>query len=215
MPKPRKPSLFVLEKTMKIFCEGQKTEPNYINGYLLDRGADNRQTVIRVEKTNKNTPVQLVEAAIASKNSEEAIDGDIFWVVYDREGASKYPDELHEKARKLAESNGISIALSNVCFDYWILLHFIETDAPYADFTDLKKTSALNDEYKKRTGSSYEKASPDIYNVAKAGITRARTRATRLNSEGRRNAARGRDKQHHINPYMGMVDLLNSIDEFK
>ncbi|NML13237.1 RloB domain-containing protein [Sphingobium sp. AR-3-1] len=214
MPKPRKPATQIPEKTMKIFCEGEKTEPNYINSYLDHIGSTNQQSVVRVEKTRKNTPVQLVEAAINAKNNPATLPDDIFWVVYDRENVAKYTDALHAKARKMADQKGINIALSNVCFEYWILLHLVDTQAPYSDFKDLKKTSALNAEFKKLDCDNYEKSSATIFDIVKHGLDNARTRAVRLNAAGKQNAQHGRDQDHQINPYMGMVDLLDDIDNF-
>jgi len=60
----------------------------------------------------KNTPVQLVEAAIEFKDSPRSIDGDQFWVVYDRESIAKYSRDLHLKAWQKADSNDINIALA-------------------------------------------------------------------------------------------------------
>lgn len=215
MPKPRKPATLVPDKTMKIFCEGAKTEPNYINGYLLHIGSSNRQSVVRVEKTRKNTPVQLVETAIAAKNDSKTLPDDIFWVVYDRENVSKYSDALHAKARKMADQKQINVALSNVCFEYWILIHLVDTQAPYSSFADLKKNSLLNTELKKLGCVSYEKSISEIFDLVKHGLDSARTRANRINTSGKNNAGQGRDQEHHINPYVGVVELLNAIDQFQ
>ena len=68
MPKPRKPSTLKPLKTLRIFCEGEKTEPNYLNGYISSLADKARKSVVAVQKTRKNTPVQLVEEAIKSKN---------------------------------------------------------------------------------------------------------------------------------------------------
>jgi hypothetical protein len=200
---------------MKIFCEGEKTEPNYINGYLEYIGSSSRRSVVQVEKTRKNTPVQLVEAAIEAKSSKSTLPDDEFWVVYDREGVAKYSDALHEKARQAAEKSGVSVALSNVCFEYWILLHLVDTQAPFSCYDDLKKVSSLNEEIRKRTGGSYEKNSATIFSVVKDSVDTARKRAARLNAAGKENANRGRDEEHHINPFMGVVKLLDAIDAFE
>lgn len=214
MPKVRKPSTRLPDRTLKIFCEGEKTEPNYINAYLLHIGSNHSQSVVRVEKTRKNTPIQLVEAAINAKGSRTTLPGDIFWVVYDRENVAKYSDALHAKARDMADRKGIKVALSNICFEYWILLHFVDTQAPYADFDDLKKNSSLNTEMKKLGQESYEKSSAMIFDIVKHGLSLARERADRLNTAGKQNAAVGRDQDYRINPYNGVVDLLNAIDAF-
>lgn len=215
MPKPRKSRSLIPEKTMKIFCEGAKTEPLYINGYLQMLENSKRKTVITVEKSNKNTPVQLVEAAIRAKTSRDALPDDEFWVVYDREGISKYPDPLHEKARQKASGKNINVALSNICFEYWLLIHLIDTQAPYSCYDELRKKSPLNAEIEKLTGDDYDKSSSKIFNMIKEKIPQARARGAKLNKDGRDRADNNRNKDHHINPYMGMVDLLDAIDKFR
>lgn len=45
-----------LKPVFKIFCEGEKTEPLYIKGYINYFHSDQRRIIV-VEKTEKNTPV--------------------------------------------------------------------------------------------------------------------------------------------------------------
>jgi len=100
MPKKRKGNTRTVKPVMHIFCEGDKTEPNYINGYLKSVHQGNRRLkIVVVEKTRKNTPVQLVDEALEAKKNKSTPDGDVFWVVYDRESVAKYDNELHKKVR--------------------------------------------------------------------------------------------------------------------
>lgn len=214
MPKKRKPSRLKPFKTLSIFCEGQSTEPNYLNGYIATLDNSSRKSVIEVEKTRKNTAVQLVEEAIAKKKSSTSLPDDEFWVVYDRESVGKYSDALHAKARAKANKEGIKIALCNVCFEYWLLIHLVDTDAPYSSYDDLIQTSAFRAEMKAQCGCVYEKSTKTIFDLLRPYVAKARTRATRLNAKGRESVAVGRDQEHHINPYVGIVDLLNAIDAF-
>ncbi|MDN3645206.1 RloB family protein [Pontixanthobacter aestiaquae] len=214
MPKRRKPSNLVPEKTMRIFCEGEKTEPIYVNGYLQNSVNSGRKSVIRIEKTRKNTPIQLVEAAISAKQSPNSLPDDEFWVVYDREAVSKYSHVLHSEARQKAVGQGINIALSNVCFEYWLLLHLIDTQAPYSSHTNLRTTSPFLDEFKLQTGKDYGKSSAETFSLLREWIPLARERAKRLNQNGHDNAVSPKNAQHHINPYVGVVDLLDAIDDF-
>lgn len=214
MPKPRKPSKLKPLKTLKIFCEGEKTEPNYLKGYIATLDNETRKSVVEIEKTRKNTAVQLVEEAIKAKKSSQSLPEDEFWVVYDRESVAKYPDELHAKAFDKANNSGVHVAICNVCFEYWLLLHFVSTDAPYQTYEDLRKNSALNDEVRKVCGCDYDKSSASIFAAIKDRVSDARERGRRLNERGKESAEKGKDKTYHINPYVGMVDLLQAIDDF-
>lgn len=213
MPKPRKPSKLKPLKTLKIFCEGEKTEPNYLKGYIATLDNEARKSVVLIEKTKKNTPIQLVEEAIKAKKSPQSLDEDEFWVVYDRESVAKYSDENHSKAFDKAKRARIHVALCNVCFEYWILLHFLDTDAPYSSYDDLRANSILNEEFRIAGGRNYEKSSASLFASIRDRVSIARERGKRLNDRGERSAHSGRDKPYHINPYVGIVALLQAIDD--
>ena len=214
MPKKRKPSLLKPLRTLRIFCEGECTEPNYLKGYIATLDNSARKSVVEIQKTRKNTAVQLIEEAISMKKSSGSLPDDEFWVVYDRESVGKYSDDIHAKARARAEKTGINIALCNVCFEYWLLIHLVDTDAPFGSYADLIGTSALRAQMKEKCGCDYEKSGRSIFELLKQYLPDARARAKRLNAKGRESAEAGREQPHHINPYVGVVDLLDAIDAF-
>lgn len=215
MPKKRKQDNLKPLKTLRIFCEGEKTEPFYINGYIYSISVGDRKTVISIEPTRKNTPKQLVDEAIKLKRSKVSLPEDEFWVVYDREAPSKYPDALHMAAWRKAVQNNINVSLSNVCFEYWLLIHLVDTHAPYSCFDELRKHSLLNEKIKELCGKPYEKTESSIFQILKDRVPLARERAKKLNAEFRKSAAPGRNMPFHMNPYVGVVDLLDAIDGFK
>jgi hypothetical protein len=214
MPKPRKPAQLRPLKTMRIFCEGAKTEPSYLNAYLDSIGRDNRQSVIEVEPTPKTTAVQLVGEAIKFLGSANCTPDDEVWVVYDRESVSKYSNALHARAYSQAGRAGVNVALTNVCFEYWLLLHLMQTDAPYSSYDNLITTSPFRREFKKASGVDYSKSDYAVFDILKPGLKAARARAKRINAEGVTCAAAGADKPYHVNPFVGVVQLLDAIDEF-
>lgn len=200
---------------MHIYCEGEKTEPNYLGGYLAQIKDGRLRSVITIEPTRKNTPVQLVEEAIAHMRSPETPKGDEFWVVYDRESAAKYPDEFHDRAFVMARHNNVNIALSNICFEQWILMHFTDSSASYPCYNDLIRDSQLKALFRKETGKDYEKASTTIYSFLADRVGDARKRAEKLNAAALAAAQGGRTRPHHLSPYTDVPNLLKAIDEFK
>ncbi|WP_283189309.1 RloB family protein [Pseudomonas sp. PMCC200344] len=214
MPKVRNSSSRTLPKKMHIYCEGAKTEPNYLNGYISDIEDKALRHVVIVEKTRKNTPIELVEVAINHKKSSAAAKGDEFWVVYDRESVAKYTDELHDKAYKRAKDNGINIALSNVCFEHWLLLHLTNSSAPYNCYNDLINRSCLKSKFRQNLGKDYDKAGSEVYDFLSKYIGKARTLACNMNLAATQSSQLGRDKPHHLNPYTDMPKLLDAIDSF-
>jgi len=70
MPKKRCRHSIPLKPNLHIYCEGEKTEPNYIRSYIETRFPGTRLSPVR--RTRKNTPVQLVEEAIKAKEDSPA-----------------------------------------------------------------------------------------------------------------------------------------------
>ncbi len=199
---------------MHIYCEGEKTEPNYFQGYLDNLKDTALRKVIKIEDTSKNTPRQLVEEAVNSKNSGKYPDGDVFWVVYDRESKQKYPDRLHDEAYTLARDHDVNIALSNVCFEQWIIFHFSNSDACYSSYDDLLTNSCLKQKIKDLTGKKYDKGYKNIYNLVKDNISGAKKIALSINERTLRSAPHGVTKAHLLNPYTDIPKLLDAIEDF-
>ncbi len=217
MPKKRPVASLPLLPVLHIYCEGEKTEPNYLNSYIgLKFPRDcRRRNVVKVEPTKKNTPVQLVDVAVAHKNSRDCPSHDIFWVVYDRESASKYPDSFHLKAYNKAQKNGVKIALSNVCFEVWLYLHFQANTAPFASYDDFMNQSQFKYRLAEVGINSYEKGDKSFFEaIQNSHIVNARNRATSMNSSTLASAPSGVIMPHLLNPYTDMHLLLDSIDSF-
>ena len=191
---------------LHIFCEGLKTEPNYIEHYkdLFCRG---KRASIVVEKTDKTTPVQLVETALQHKNSPSASQNDEYWVVYDRESSVKYDEKLHQLARGKAKSGGINIALSNVCFEVWLLMHFQSTCAACNTCEELTERKDF-----KRYFPKYEKGAECTYTPEQ--IMTARCNAEKLNKRTINAANKSWTVPSMWNPYTDVHKLLAAIDAF-
>lgn len=203
-------SINKVHNKMYIYCEGAKTEPSYISSYISEFASD-KAKVLSIEPTRKNTPIQLVEEAI--KKKEKCFSGDEFWVVYDRESVSKYSKENHKIALDKAKANGINVVISNVCFEFWILLHFEETTKTFSSYENLMNSSNLKD-YLKRVGiRKYDKGSDELYHKINKGVAYARQRAKSVNSSVSQVAAMGVEP-YELNPYSNVYELLDAIDAF-
>lgn len=210
MPKVRSKVKRQLAPILHIYCEGEKTEPYYLRGYLDKHHPGNR--LVKIERTDKNTPVQLVDEAIRRKEGSDTPEQDLFWVVYDRESTAKYSNALHKESCDNADSNSIEVALSNVCFEMWLLLHFINSSAPYTSYEDLIRRSQLRVELHKIGITEYEKADPSIFEHVSFGLRDARERARRINTNMISTSPAGRDKPYLLNPYTDIYKLLDAID---
>lgn len=202
----------VLSNKMYIFCEGAKTEPLYLSSYI-EEFAKNKSKVIFIPPTRKNTPVQLVDEAVEKKNSRDSVDGDEFWVVYDRESITKYPRAKHKEAWDKAKKNGINVAISNVCFEFWVLLHFEEVTQPYSSYLDLMNNSSLKARLKSVGIKNYDKGSDELYFKIGKGVANARKRAVRVNKSIENSSPNGHE-EYDYSPYTKVHQLLDAIDKF-
>jgi hypothetical protein len=108
-----------------ILCEGEVTEPAYFKSLRHEI----RNRLIEVEIVPAcGVPKTLVEFAVdRMKNAirESRRLGDTFlkydevWCVFD---VDSHPNLA--EARQQARDNGLKIAISNPCFELWLLLHF-------------------------------------------------------------------------------------------
>jgi hypothetical protein len=133
--KPRFPSS---GKSFLIVTEGEKTEPNYFLA-LRDRlqlaAAD--VEILHPEGTD---PMTLTREAIRIRDARKdaartgpAIAYDEVWVVCDLEKPHDQRRKIAVEAKKLGEAEGIKFALSDPCFEFWLLLHKEYTTAPIAN----------------------------------------------------------------------------------
>lgn len=104
-------------------CEGEVTEA----GYFADLRRLHR-AVLSIEISPKGKPKTLVERATrmkkdaerdARKESDDNLRFDFVWCVFDTDDHPGIPE-----AKQRARDNGINLAISNPCFEIWILLHF-------------------------------------------------------------------------------------------
>ncbi len=113
------------QRRFLIYCEGECTENHYFKG--LRRELRALPVSVCIGGTH-GEPKSLVRAAIAHKKRapQSAADRytayDEVWCVMDVEAPTPHPS-LGEAVR-LANRNGIGVALTNPCFELWLLLHF-------------------------------------------------------------------------------------------
>jgi hypothetical protein len=127
-----------------IVCEGEKTEPNYFEGFRVSKVVE-----IDVQGLGEN-PSKLVQSAKELKKQD---DYDQVWCVFDRDS---WTVEDFNNAIKNATAQGFKVAYSNEAFELWYVLHFefIDTGIPRKDY--LRKLTSL-------LGRTYQKNSETIY----------------------------------------------------
>jgi hypothetical protein len=106
-----------------IVCEGEVTEPRYFRHLRLqERG------LVEVKVVPGGVPKTVVELAVKLKKDAEAeakrrkdanLRYDHVWCVFD---IDEHP--FVREAKHQARDNAIEVAVSNPCFELWLLLHF-------------------------------------------------------------------------------------------
>ncbi len=108
---------------MLIVCEGSATEPTYFQAVTKHL----RLAAVTVRGAKGSAPMTAVHDAVEAKlNREQIADQsasiapyDHVWCVFDVDQHPKMKDAL-----AFAEKHQINVALSNPCFEFWLLLHF-------------------------------------------------------------------------------------------
>lgn len=120
----RKPRMERRDRIL-IVCEGRATEPGYFRSLRHELRAG--PIVIKIDDES-GVPKTLVERAVEMKKEAERdakregdsnLRYDEVWCVFDVDTHPNLPAALQQAA-----ANRISVALSNPCFEIWILLHF-------------------------------------------------------------------------------------------
>jgi len=156
----RAPIRETYEKVL-IVCEGAKTEPNY----FLDLRDHYDLNTANVAVTGEcgSDPISIVRFA-KELFKKEAKTGDPFdrvYCVFDKDTHAKYADALRAIAE--AKPKKKFFAINSVpCFEYWLLLHFRFTTAPYSP-SGRKSAAQIALEHLKQELPNYEKGTSGLF----------------------------------------------------
>ncbi len=180
-------------RTVIVFCEGEASEPDYLNGLKRLPGiADNTAVAIEIDPT-QGVPLTLVKRAIERSRDNEV---DECWCVFDVEWPQHHP-KLAE-ARRLAACHGIGLAVSNPCFELWLILHLDEQ-------TGFLTTAEAEQRSRGLDGRTGKRIDPARY------LEHRRTAAVRAVALAQRHAGNGTAFPDD-NPSSTMSDLLVMIE---
>jgi RloB-like protein len=121
----RRPPFRLRKPTILVVCEGSVSEPQYLKGHK--RNCRNPRVDIEFSR-ERGTPKTLVEIAKrmkreaeieADREGDQNLAYDAVWCVFDVDTHPHIAD-----AQQMARHNGIRLAISNPCFELWLLLHF-------------------------------------------------------------------------------------------
>ncbi|MDE0269156.1 MAG: RloB family protein [Acidimicrobiaceae bacterium] len=200
-PRPlrRRPPKLDEKKRFVIFCEGKVTEPQYLNA--LARLPEVRKTTSLDIRGQGFDPKRLVKELRdfrkedqPQRKAQEQTNTQ-YWCVFDVE-APIFHTRLND-AIQMARDNGIHLAVSNPCFELWLILHDI----------DHKRwlTNAESRKILRNYDDSEGKSLP-----TEAYIQRRQQAVTRARELDKMHDQAGRDLPYN-NPSSGMFKLLDAV----
>jgi hypothetical protein len=183
-----------LEKRFLIVCEDDRSAPNYFEA--LKKHFKLSAASIEVAGSKGHTqPIQVVERAIAAEPDSGTVPFEQVWCVIDGDFGHKIAN-----AQSKAMANEVQLAISTMCFESWVLLHFEEYDKSTTDCDTLVVT------LQKRHLLQYTKGKCDFRPIV-LHVRDACTRAEKLRRPG---IARG-DLPEDQNPCSEVYKLVNAI----
>ena len=192
-PLKRTPGKRPERRTIVVFCEGVNSEPDYVKALKqLTHIAENTALELRIHP-ERSVPLSLVRMAVQQKRDPEV---DECWCVFDVEWPQNHPNLTEAKA--LAESNEVNLAISNPCFELWLILHFQNHHA----FIDTAPAERLSRSLENRPGKSIDAA---LYMPLRKEACR---RAEQLDKRHERDGT----NFPHDNPSSGVYKFLKAVE---
>lgn len=186
-----------------IVCEGSKSEPDYFRALAQDLKLGSAQVVVTGD--SDSAPIKVVEKAI--KLFQQDRDFDQVYCVFDRDQHDTYRVALERVASETLtiRRNGRALGVARFeaipsvpCFEYWLLLHFRYTVAPFARGTEVVTALKVYPGFER-----YEKGKTDAYAATCKHLENALRHAERANAA---TAEAGTD-----NPSTRIPDLVQAL----
>jgi hypothetical protein len=177
----RRPAFREQHTSILVVCGAEVTEPAYFEG--LKRARRNPAVTIQI-KAKRGDPDGVVRYAAGMRDRAEGKHDEV-WCVVDVD------DFDLVKAAATARKLRVNLAVSNPCFEFWLLLHFEACNAPLTCYNDVEKRLVKHVQ-------GYSKTALRFADYAD-GIDQAVQRAKRAGAE------------HDQNPSTGVWELVEKI----
>jgi hypothetical protein len=136
-----------------------------------------------------DSPGRCIEYAVGQRHTAERTFDEV-WCVLDVDQF-----DINEAERR-AGRQGVALAVSNPCFELWLLLHLVDVGRPFIDCREVGRVLA-------KECPGYDK-SQLVFGHFRSGIEKAVDRAKRLEGEVG-------DRDGPVNPSSGMWRLVTRI----
>lgn len=179
-----------------MFCEGEVTEPAYLTALQRFHGV-NGVAALDIREVGC-TPWTLVERASEAmiRGGRADAENTEYWCVFDVEAPTPHP--RLKDAFVMARDHGIRMAISDPCFELWLILHY----ADRAGWLSTADAERLRREHDGSTGKGLD------------GVEYAQRRADAGRRAGKLEAMHERDGRQFPkdNPSSGMYRLVEAVE---
>jgi len=185
-----------------VVCEGEKTEPNYFRE-LCDHYRLSSANV-EITQGEGNDPVSVIRTALHLQKVEtrQGERYDHIYCVFDRDEHANYAEGCRQ-----AKEAGFRTARSNPAFEYWLLLHFEDTRAPFQRTG--ARTAAQNCESAlKKHLPDYKKGMRGIFMQLLQYLPEAKNRSARALTDARKTGEENPSTEVHK-----LVEYLQTLKE--
>lgn len=188
-------------KRVLILCEDGKSSLKYLKSFKSDEELKRNLSAVSVEVYHPKdySPLGLVDEAkrkLEAKREKNKYDE--IWIVLDKDQHANLPQALCK-----AKDNDIKVALSIICFEFWILLHFEKTRKEFHNCTEI--IEYIKDHYY----PDYQK-NKSSFDDLKSKISFAIENAEWLEGQAQLDLDCGK-KIHELSPFTNIHKLIKML----
>ncbi len=193
-----------------IVCEGSKTEPHYLAE--LREVWDIPHAWVNIKPSEGSSPDRVVRTAEKIFNDDAQM-GDSFdqvFCVFDRDAHPTFSAAVQRTRELKANGKPFKAITSTPCFEFWFLLHFGYSDAPFAKAGKKSVGDVVVSQFKFKAGlAQYGKGQKGMAAQLQDKLASATQHAAKL----RKSAAKtqNQDSQIHANPWTNVDELVQYI----
>ena len=190
-----------IKKRILVLCEGACTEPEYLHAIRRHLRVPEVNLRIFSPPDVPNTPKEMVARAKEIQKREKADPYDEVWCVFDVEAkATQTSRPGLPEALDAARSAKVQCAVSNPCFEIWLLWHEVEWTAAITSENAQKEC--------RNRGITCGKHIEKPAHLTVTGRDAARQRA---NDATQRHERDGKTVPEEMNPSSGIYRLIDAI----
>jgi RloB-like protein len=154
------------DKMFLLAYEGNETEPTYFEALKKDYRFNNEIIEIvslrRNKDDTKSAPKYVFENLQRIKQEYDLANSDELWMIIDRDRNGKNIERYNQKCN---EESNFYLALSNPCFEFWLLLHLKDlSEFNQEELILIFENKKINKSRRTYLKSLLSKILPDGYN---------------------------------------------------